>query len=270
MEKAMQYALVNGEKREASRGLIGICQGCDQQMIPKCGPIKVSHWAHKGERCDLWKEPETLWHRRWKNQFSPEWREVRHSAAEGQCHIADIRTEHGLVIECQHSPIPAAERVAREKFYSANGRMVWIVNGGRYKTARSRLIKSQASWGRTSIQGFSIVLWPEECFPEAWIESTVPVFFDFDDDPSETLQVVDGVLWCLLPGRAESRAVVAKVSRAQFVDLARNNGDFIALNGAVERIAAEIRHSREIEVRRMQPLPAWRIAADRRRRRNPF
>lgn len=267
----MQYALVNGEKCEPTPGAVGKCETCEELMIAKCGHIKLWHWAHKGKRhCDQWWEPETPWHRRWKNNFPAEWREVRHFDQEGECHVADIKTPHNLVVECQHSAIRTPERTAREEFYSASGNMIWIVNGGRYKTARSRLAKAQTSWGRTRYQGFFLVSWPDECFPRAWIECTVPVFFDFDDDPSQTSQVVDGTLWCLLPGRAEGSAVVAKVSRLQFIDLARKNGEFPALIGMVERIAADIRRAREMEWRRTQPLPAWRIAADRRRRRDPL
>lgn len=43
----MRFSIVNGEKREAQKGLIGVCIGCDQPVIPKCGPIKIHHWAHK-------------------------------------------------------------------------------------------------------------------------------------------------------------------------------------------------------------------------------
>ena len=268
----MQYALVNVEKREPTPGAVGKCETCDHLMISKCGEIKLWHWAHKGKRhCDRWWEPETPWHRGWKNQFPAEWREVRQYDVAGECHVADVRTEHGLVIECQYSSISSAERIAREKFYGANGRMVWIVNLGRYKTARSRLAKGQADWGRTNIQGFSLIAWPDECFPKAWISSTVPVFFDFEDNSSEFWQVANRSLWCLLPGRAEGNAVVARVSWAQFVELARSSGEFVALNGTVERIAAVIRLRRQAEFRRAQPVPTWRRIADyRRRNRRPF
>jgi hypothetical protein len=46
--------------------------------------------------------------------------------ATGERHIADVKTERGLVIEFQHSQMPVEELQAREAFY---GSMIWIVDG---------------------------------------------------------------------------------------------------------------------------------------------
>ena len=85
-------------------------------MIAKCGEQRVWHWAHQGTRtCDRWWEPETKWHRDWKNQFPKDWQEVIHQS-DGEKHIAGVKTESGMVIEFQHSFLRRDEREARENF----------------------------------------------------------------------------------------------------------------------------------------------------------
>jgi competence protein CoiA len=107
----MQYAIVSGHRREAFPGGQGDCPTCGSEMVAKCGPRVIHHWAHAGRRnCDPWWENETLWHREWKNLF----------------HRADIKSPTGIVIEVQHSSMTDAERLSREKFY---GNLVWIVDG---------------------------------------------------------------------------------------------------------------------------------------------
>ncbi|TIT58592.1 MAG: hypothetical protein E5W90_36395, partial [Mesorhizobium sp.] len=94
----MQLALVDGERREAQRGLRGVCPGCGEPVMPKCGAVKVEHWAHNGnKRCDPWHEPETPWHRAWKRNFPVEHQEVIAHDDGGERHIADVKTAHGLV-----------------------------------------------------------------------------------------------------------------------------------------------------------------------------
>lgn len=100
---------------------------CASAMIAKCGPRKIPHWAHHRIRnCDPWWEPETPWHRDWKNQFPEECREVSHLALDGEVHRADVKTPTGIVIELQHSSITDAERLSREEFY---GNLVWVLDG---------------------------------------------------------------------------------------------------------------------------------------------
>jgi len=42
----MQYALVNGQRVEAQAELIGgVCPHCGAPMVPKCGEVRVKHWA---------------------------------------------------------------------------------------------------------------------------------------------------------------------------------------------------------------------------------
>ncbi len=96
----MKFALVNGNKVEATKGAKGQCPLCDSDLIAKCGELKINHWAHKGKRnCDPWWENETDWHRSWKGKFPIEWQEVVQFDESGEKHIADVKTDQGWVLE---------------------------------------------------------------------------------------------------------------------------------------------------------------------------
>ena len=74
-----KFAIVEGERREAQPGLSAECPACDDAMIAKCGEHRVWHWAHRGAHtCEPWWEPETEWHRDWKNHFPEGWQEIIH------------------------------------------------------------------------------------------------------------------------------------------------------------------------------------------------
>ncbi|WP_287396166.1 competence protein CoiA family protein [Mesorhizobium sp.] len=159
----MRFALVDNLRCEASPGLIGCCSGCSKPTIAKCGTQKVWHWAHRGKRnCDPWWEPETPWHRSWKDQFPSGWQEVIRRDEAGEKHIADVSTENGLVIEFQHSHLPSKERAAREAFHRS---MVWVVDGTRLKRDHPRFLQGQRLCRPTSLKGLFITCSPEECFP---------------------------------------------------------------------------------------------------------
>ena len=120
----MKYASVNGQRREAQRGLSGVCPACGADMRPRCGNVRVHHWAHISARhCDRWWEPETDWHRAWKDCFPKGWQEIVGTDKTGERHIADVRTDRQWVIEFQHSRIDPDERHPREAFHR---RMLWI------------------------------------------------------------------------------------------------------------------------------------------------
>ena len=126
----MQFSLVAGQRTTPSPKLPGICPACGEATISKCGSQVVWHWAHRGRKhCDQWWENETPWHRQWKELFPEAWREHVYVDRHGERHVADVRTESGIVLEFQNSPIPPDELRSREDFY---GRMTWIVNGARF------------------------------------------------------------------------------------------------------------------------------------------
>jgi competence protein CoiA len=145
----MKFAVVGEERREAQPGLSGKCPLCGNAMIAKCGDIRVRHWAHLGTRtCDPWWEPETEWHRAWKNRFPENWQEISHLSENGEKHRADVKTDRGVVLEFQHSFLQREERESREKFYR---NMVWVVNGLRRVRDRSGFFESLArAWIRHS------------------------------------------------------------------------------------------------------------------------
>jgi hypothetical protein len=173
-------------------------------MVARCGEIRVWHWAHLGKRaCDHWWEPETEWHRDWKDQFPVEWQEVIQWAEDGEKHIADIKTEHGGVIEFQHSYLKAEERRAREAFYS---RMVWVVDGLSRKTDRPRFFKALESGACVCQEPLTLSVFSDECaLLRDWVESRVPVFFDFGE--ANKFRGTP-VLWYLSPKSPDGRALV--------------------------------------------------------------
>lgn len=130
----MKFALVGSDRLEPFPGGKGICPNpsCLREMLAKCGKVNVWHWAHKGRiHCDSWWENETEWHRNWKNQFSDQNQEIPATdPANDEVHIADVKTDHGLVIEFQNSPISETEARSREAFYRT---MIWIVNAENFK-----------------------------------------------------------------------------------------------------------------------------------------
>ena len=128
----MRFALVNKIREEATPKLVGTCPHCGIPVIHKCGQIKINHWAHKsGMRRECKWEPETPWHRDWKNEFPSDWQEYSQRDTNGELHIADVYTPQGLALEFQHSPIKREEVEARNKFY---GNICWVVDGLRLKT----------------------------------------------------------------------------------------------------------------------------------------
>ena len=113
-------------------GTVATCECCGAELIPKCGNIRIHHWAHKGGHdCDHWWEPETEWHRKWKNKFPEEWQEIVKSDIEaGERHRADIYNPGmELVIEFQNSSLDILEKESREKFYK---KMLWVVNAAKF------------------------------------------------------------------------------------------------------------------------------------------
>lgn len=226
----MKIAVVNGERREAQPGLAGICPACDRPMMAKCGEVKVWHWAHHGRRvCDPWWENETEWHRAWKNEFPVDWQEIVHTAGNGEKHIADVKTDHGWVIEFQHSHLHPEERRSRNAFYK---KLAWVVDATRRKTDAGQFGKALMGGVRL---GRAFKVQPDGCsLLREWGDTSAPVFFDFGDGPS---------LWWLLAKGAGGHVYVAPFSRADFVNIHRDGStkittDFQALVDDVAKLVA--------------------------------
>jgi competence CoiA-like predicted nuclease len=174
----MKFALVNGDKTEAKPGLRGTCEICQSDTLAKCGTVRISHWAHKSKvTCDPWWENETEWHRAWKNRFPKDFQEIVHKDPETkEIHKADIKTANGLVIEFQRSAIKSAEMQSREAFYK---NMVWLVDGTRLKNDDFRFCEGFGNLEPAIIDGYFRLAFPDKCFHKSWLESSKPVYFDF-------------------------------------------------------------------------------------------
>ena len=132
--------MVENIRTEALSGLSGSCPHCGNEMIAKCGSIKINHWAHKVKRKrDCKWEAETIWHRNWKNKFPIEWQEFSQRDASGEIHIADIFTPEGLAIEFLHSLIARQEVEARTNFYP---KICWVIDGLRLKSGWEKFCKA--------------------------------------------------------------------------------------------------------------------------------
>lgn len=214
----MHFALINNQLTEARPNLTGaICPGCGAPVIAKCGTQKVHHWAHRNTKmCDSWWETETQWHRNWKNNFPVEWQEIFLPDMQSrEKHIADVRTEHGLVIEFQHSHIDPAERISREQFYK---NMVWVVDGTRLTRDFPRLVKKHKFEPYELKPGIIKVDFVYDFFPNNWLNSSVPVVFDFlgmDNPDSDNPKRQE--LYCLFPSHDEYEAVYAVIPRKAFI-----------------------------------------------------
>jgi len=118
----MIWALQDNEKVKAIPKDTATCPICNPEVIAKCGSIKVWHWSHKSNKdCDDWYEPESEWHKKWKEEFPKECQEFTMGK-----HRADIRTKSRWIIELQNSSISPEEIQEREEYYK---RMIWLLNG---------------------------------------------------------------------------------------------------------------------------------------------
>lgn len=214
----MKFALVNGDRAEATKGTKGLCPSCGSELIARCGESNVNHWAHKGNRnCDPWWENETDWHRSWKGKFSKDWQEI-HFDENGEKHIADVKTRSGYVLEFQHSYLKPEERRSRNAFYR---QLVWVVDGTRRKTDKpqfQRILQESTTVIREPL--IKRVHFPDECrLLKEWHDSNVLVFFDYQE-AKETNQ---SMLWFLFPKIETTEAYISPFSRQNFIEMHNEN-----------------------------------------------
>lgn len=171
---------------------------------------------------------------------------VQFDAATGEKHIADVKTSQGLVIELQHSAMPADELRSREEFY---GDMIWIVDGRSF-AARFEILEdllphpesallhdvvffphhASAFWRRSEqIDGLTLVemhrsaeiasditadyrghhffRWKRP--HQVWMEATAPVYVDFGgQDLLRLSRYNPATQWCVQ--RVSAQALVEK------------------------------------------------------------
>lgn len=202
----MRFALVGGVRLEAQPKQRGCCPLCGAEMVPKCGRVKVWHWAHKGRlECDPWYE-ETEWHRSWKDRFPLGWQEqIAYDPDTGEKHIADVRTPSDLIIEFQHSVISPQEVVARETFYK---NMIWVVDGNRGSL--------DPQYFRMGLYGpisrdplaYGVEFWSRSRLLANWSAVTAPVYLDFGEP----------VVWRLVSFKAPRNAIVLMIPKDGFIE----------------------------------------------------
>lgn len=218
----MRFAIANNNRVEANPGLKAFCPGCSQPVVAKCGNKRIHHWAHYSQKiCDHWWEPETEWHRKWKDNFPIEWQEIFLADEQlGKKHIADVQTPEGLVIEFQHSNIIHQERTMRENFYK---QMIWVVDGTRLKKDFPRFVRAKNHLRKGYKPNIFHVECPEKCFPSAWTQSPVPIIFDFFDSTSSPEEyAIRQPLYYLLPIQIGSCKIIAEIPRKEFIETIRN------------------------------------------------
>lgn len=158
----MIWAKRNNERVLAKPNTIATCPICEEELISKCGEIKVWHWSHKiDSSCNYWGEPESQWHIDWKEKFPKEWQEVRMMP-----HIADIKTKTGLVIELQNSSIFFGTIIERERFYK---NMIWILSPRLTENIQIRPKEGNYCTFRWK--------WP----PQSWWEAKKPIYLDLPE-----------------------------------------------------------------------------------------
>ncbi len=216
----MKFALINGNKVEATKGAKGLCSSCGSELIAKCGEVKVNHWAHKGNRnCDPWWENETDWHRSWKGKFPIAWQEVTQFDDSGEKHIADVKTQSGWVLEFQHSLLKPEERRSRNAFYP---KLVWVVDGTRRKTDKKQFQEMLELWRSPSREEPEIihVFCQDGCrLLKEWNNRNALVFFDFQEETDKE----KSMFWFLYPRISSSEDYLLQFSRAEFIELQNNN-----------------------------------------------
>jgi hypothetical protein len=76
---------------------------------------------------------------------------------------------------------------------------------------------------RTSLDGYFLVAFPEEYFPSAWLDSKVPVIFDFMGTESFSDNnefALRNNLYCLFPERKYNNGILAIFLRESFIEKA--------------------------------------------------
>lgn len=180
------------------------------------------HWSHRGTRtCDQWWKPQTEWHRDWKNHFPEAWQEIIHRSVNDEKHIADVKTESGVVLEFQHSNLLREEREAREMFYQ---NMVWVVDGQRRVRDKERFFASlkERSFLKAKPLTFSLPS-NEGALLRDWVDCSSPVFFDFGANPVLSFGYGPAffrmpVLWQLDPWSPDGKAHLSPVAKNSFLN----------------------------------------------------
>ncbi|TMV06979.1 hypothetical protein FGK63_12745 [Ruegeria sediminis] len=175
----MKFAEQAGTRVEPTPKSRATCPFCGAEVLAKCGTQRVWHWAHKSTRhCDSWWEPETDWHRKWKELFPTEWQEVGRRDDNGELHIADVLTPQGLALEFQHSYIKREEIEIRTNFHK---NICWIVDGTRLDSTLTQFVKALEMGRPVGSRGTEVyqAYLTHSRFLKQWAGLSAPVVVDF-------------------------------------------------------------------------------------------
>lgn len=123
-------------------------------------------------------------------------------------------------MEFQHSAIDPAERLARENFYV---NMVWVVDCTRLSSDRPRIDANMPNWQRLPEGSVESCAVPSAYFPRRWLDSSVPVLFDFNGLATGPDADEQDHLICLMPERYFGDALYFPVRRTTLVKV--GNGE---------------------------------------------
>lgn len=117
--------------------------GTNWPVVAKVGEVMMPHWARlPGGTPDPWSEPETEWHRTWKERLVPDdWQEYTFPGGQ---HRADAIGAGGVVVEFQHSSIDPLTIRARETYYLAHAKgLVWVFDAQGWALDKETLLKAK-------------------------------------------------------------------------------------------------------------------------------
>lgn len=130
-----------------------LCPGCESEVVAKTGEFVRWHWAHLDRTdCDPWSEGETDWHLSWKlaARDAGARLEVPMRDPNGQVvHRADIVLPNGVVMEVQHSRLPAGDIREREDFYARRGGIRWLFDRTSLRWLYDPRDRSHGAYGST-------------------------------------------------------------------------------------------------------------------------
>ena len=247
----MKFADIEGNVERHSRALPGNAA----IAVMRCSPdavLSIWHWAHpKSKVCDRWWEHgdgmASVVEEPISRRVARDWTYWQ----SGERHRADVKTESGLVLEFQHSPLSEAERVSREDVYP---RLVWVVHANRRRDQK----KFFASFPGRYVSHRDCRPLPSSemtALSARLGESRAPVYFDFD----ETERV-----WRLYPFSGEVLAYVTPVDRAGFVKSHRDGDN---LEELFDQVFARDRKIASAQAIPRLPLPDFSRYSTRRMRR---
>lgn len=117
-----------------------------------------------------------------------------------------LKTQHGCVLEFQHSFISNEERSSRNNFYP---NLVWVVDGLRRKRDKDQFFNAIKSGVKLIASPLLIKISTDESkLVQEWGSGNTSVFFDFGEEQR---------LWWLLPFKHNGFSYIVPFSRQEFL-----------------------------------------------------